>query len=87
MVTRRVEFGLGEPDQDVIDEPASALDYLQDVYRGRRAAEHSRMRAAMAALPFKSPKLAVMATSNLSGEDFASMLERAIARSPAIRHQ
>ena len=64
-----------------VAEPASALDYLQDVYRGRRVAEHSRMRAAMAALPFESPKLAV--TTNLTNEDFAVRLEKAAARSRA----
>ena len=61
--------------------PASALEYLQAIYRNPSEPDGRRMRAAMAALPFESPKLAVMATSNLSGEDFASMLERAIQRS------
>jgi hypothetical protein len=60
-------------------EPASALDYVQDVYRGRRQADPWRMRAAMAALPFETPKLAV--TTNLSNENFAAMLDRAILRS------
>ena len=68
-----------EEEPDGAGEPASALDYLQDVYRGRRQAEHSRMRAAMAALPFESPKLAV--TTNVTNEHFSAMLERAIARS------
>ena len=36
---------------------------------------------AMAALPFESPKLAVTAINNMSGEDFARLLDRAIARS------
>jgi hypothetical protein len=65
--------------QSGVGEPASALDYVQDVYRGRRAADPWRMRAAMAALPFESPKLAI--TTNLTGQDFAAMLDRAIAAS------
>jgi hypothetical protein len=77
-----------EEEPDGAAEPASALDYLQDVYRGRRVAEHSRMRAAMAALPFESPKLAV--TTNLTNERFAVLLEKAVLRSKAplvIDHQ
>ena len=37
----------------------------------------------MVALPFESPKLTAMAASALSGDHFAAMLERAIARSQA----
>src|ERR1700688_1972461 len=62
-----------------VGEPASALDYVQDVYKGRRSADPWRMRAAMAALPFETPKLAV--TTNISNENFSAMLDRAIARS------
>ena len=76
-------YALTEPVDSEVDEPASALDYLQDVYRGRRVAEHSRMRAAMAALPFESPKLTATAVSSMDGEHFAAMLERAINRSRA----
>jgi hypothetical protein len=66
-------------------EPASALDYVQDVYRGRRAADPWRMRAAMAALPFESPKLAVSAI--MSNENFAAMLDKAIAASGKVLKQ
>ncbi len=63
------------------DEPRSALEYCQDVYKGRRAADPWRMRAAIAALPFESPKLTAMTVSSMNGQDFAVLLERAIARS------
>ena len=36
--------------EGIEDEPRNALDYLQDVYRGRRQADPWRMRAAMAAI-------------------------------------
>jgi hypothetical protein len=32
-------------------------------------------------LPFETPKLGVVATTNMTSEDFATMLDRAIARS------
>jgi hypothetical protein len=38
-----------------------ALGYLQAVYRGKIIAESQRMRAAIAALQFERPKLAVIA--------------------------
>jgi hypothetical protein len=68
-----------EMNGDGAGEPRSALDYVQDVYRGRRQADPWRMRAAMAALPFETPKLAV--TTNISNENFSAMLDKAIARS------
>lgn len=54
-----------------------ALGYLQGVYRGKFIAEGQRMKAAMAALPFERPKLAVTAT--LDGRGFAEQMEE-IAR-------
>jgi hypothetical protein len=62
-------------------EPRNALEYVQDVYKGRRPADPWRMRAAIAALQFETPKLTATAMTNLNGQDFSSMLERAIARS------
>jgi hypothetical protein len=59
--------------------PANALEYLQSIYRNPSEPDGRRMRAAMAALPFETPKLAV--TTSLSNENFALMLDRAIARS------
>jgi hypothetical protein len=65
-------------DEERKDDVATALDYIQDVYRGRRVPDPWRMRAAMAALPFEVPKLSAVAVMN--GDDFGSRLDAAIAR-------
>jgi hypothetical protein len=67
------------------DEPRNALDYLQDVYRGRRVADPWRFRAAVAALQFETPRLGVIATTSLNGADFAALLDKAIARANGVR--
>jgi hypothetical protein len=59
--------------------PADALSYLQSIYRNPLQPTPLRMRAALIALPFESPKLSAIA--NLSPEDFSERLERAITRS------
>jgi hypothetical protein len=56
------------------EEPESALAYLQDIYKGRRAADHVRMKAARECLPFEVPKLAVTGYVNDSAT-FAQALE------------
>src|SRR5262245_13692204 len=58
---------------------ATSLTLLQKVYHSAAVPLSTRMRAAIAALPFESPKLAVVATSN--GGDFADQLDRAVERS------
>jgi hypothetical protein len=63
-----------------VDPDLDALRYLQLVYRGQVQAEGPRMRAAMACLPFETPKLSVVASIH-DPQGFADRLERAIERS------
>ena len=62
--------------------PRTALDYLQSIYRNPTEPEHRRLRAAMAALPFESPKLQTTAILR-DAHTFAAALDRAIQRSNA----
>ncbi|MFB9262837.1 hypothetical protein ACFFWD_06565 [Bradyrhizobium erythrophlei] len=62
---------------------ATSLDFLQAVYRDEGLPLSTRMRAAIAALPFERPKLAVIANVR----DFAAQMEaaqRARGMSPVI---
>jgi hypothetical protein len=67
------------------DEPEvlDALGYLQGVYRGKIIAESPRMRAAIAALPFERPKLAVVVNLN-NFADHMEELSRRAGRSNVI---
>ena len=65
--------------REAIDDPDEALTFLQAIYRNSEVALSVRMRAAIEALPYEKPRLAV--TANITGADFASMLDRAIERS------
>jgi len=57
---------------------ASSLDLLQAVYRDPSQQLHTRIRAAMACLPFETPKLAV--TAQITEQDFATLLDRRLKR-------
>ena len=65
--------------REAIDNPEDGLILLQAIYRNPEVALPVRMKAAVEALPYERPKLSV--TANVSGDDFAEMLDRAIARS------
>lgn len=61
----------------------SSLDFLRSVYADPNQPMHRRLRAAVAALPFEYPKLAVVASLK-EGGNFATRLEAAIARSGKV---
>ena len=83
---------LVEPEEErewlEVAEDETSLDFLQKVYRSSRQPLSTRMRAAAIALPVREPqahrdgRLGAM-----DGNDFAAMLERAIARSQAPAHR
>ena len=57
----------------------TSLHFFQKIYRNIRLAR--RMRAAEFALQHEHPKLGAIATASMNGQDFASLLERAIRAS------
>jgi hypothetical protein len=77
-----IEYKQEETELELAPDEA-AIDFLQKVYRSPRQPLAVRMRAAALAIPFESPKLTAMAVSAMNGDHFATMLEKAIARSQA----
>jgi hypothetical protein len=57
---------------------ATSLELLQAVYRNEAVPLHTRIRVAIACLPFEAPKLAV--TAVVSEQNFAEVLERRLKR-------
>jgi hypothetical protein len=71
-------------------ETINSLEYLKSIYRDPNQSISTRMRAAIEALPFENAKLSAIACGSLNGQDFASLLDRAIERSKAnlvIEHE
>jgi hypothetical protein len=58
-----------------------ALELLQMEYRGEIELTSAQRSAAKECLPFETPKLTAMAVGSMNGQDFASLLERAIRAS------
>jgi hypothetical protein len=67
-----------KPQEIEIPADGISLDLLRAVYRNNQLPLTTRMRAAIAALPFESPKLAV--TAVVSEQDFATLLDRRLKR-------
>jgi len=65
---------------EAVPAAATALDFLQAVYKNEAIPLSVRMRAAIEALPFETPKLSATAFVPAGG-DFGERLEKAIARS------
>jgi hypothetical protein len=74
-----------EPEFFELEPGEGSLALLQKVYRSPRQALSTRIRCAVEALPFEAPKLSAVATTTMNGQDFASLLERAIERSSRAR--
>jgi hypothetical protein len=66
-----------------LDPNATSLKFLQTIYRSSAVPLTTRMRAAIAAIQFEHPKLAVTATID-GNNDFAAQLDRAIDRSRRV---
>jgi hypothetical protein len=65
-------------ERECIGEVDNAHELLKVVYRSPLIPLAVRLRAAIAAIPFESPKLAV--TAVVSENDFATLLDRRLAR-------
>jgi hypothetical protein len=72
-VKRQRELASLSPDPSL-----SAHDYLRQVYQDPRQPVHIRMKAAIEAIAYERPRLAV--TANIAGQDIATLLEERIRR-------
>jgi hypothetical protein len=66
------------PEEIVLGKGATAHDLLKIIYQCQDLPLHTRMRAAMACLPFETPKLGI--TFQTSDSDFATLLDQRIKR-------
>jgi hypothetical protein len=96
-----MEMGLLEQQQQLVDEmngeglqvpsDIEPLDFLLAIMRDPRQPMARRQKAATDAAQYRHPKLGAVAHTNMSREDFATMLDRAIERSgqagALIEHQ
>jgi hypothetical protein len=73
-----------EPKEDevVLPPDGTSLTLLQAIYHNSAIPLMTRMRAAIAAIQFEHPKLAV--TANIQDGDFADQLDKAIERSRKV---
>lgn len=74
---------IAEPSPEPDPFAGSSLEFLRAIYSDPRQTEARRMRAAIAALPFEHPKLAVTASID-AGPGFAARLEDAFRRSRLV---
>jgi hypothetical protein len=70
-----------EPETIELGPGETSLHFFQRIYRSIRQPMTRRMRAAEFALQHEHPKLGAIATASMNGQDFASLLERAIRAS------
>jgi hypothetical protein len=70
-----------EADPKVEPEKGNSLEYLQRIYRDPTQPITVRMRAAIEAMPFETPRVSAVAVGFLHGNDFASRLDRAVEAS------
>src|SRR5260370_15843519 len=70
-----------EEDQPEGPEGETSLQLLQTVYRDRKQPLNVRVRCAVEALAHEYPRVSAVAVTSMSGQDFATALDRAIARS------
>jgi vacuolar-type H+-ATPase subunit F/Vma7 len=70
-------------DDELEEGPAgeTSLQLLQTVYRDRKQPLNVRVRCAVEALAHEYPRVSAVAVTSMSGQDFATALERAIERS------
>ena len=73
---------MNDPYEVVEQQKFDALTFLRSIYNDPSEAKSVRMRAAIEALPFELPKLAV--TASLNGGDFADKIDKAFSRSARV---